>query len=233
MRTLQLLAQFAGSLLPAPCAACGDIAEPDGWCAGCKADIPGRDVPRCPVCALPGSGMQTCARCLMLPPAYARTVAACSYAFPLDAMLSQFKYGRNLALARPLGTLLCAATREAPRADLLLPVPISRGHLRARGFNQSAEIARIVAHALELDLELGVVTRRDADPPQASLPLRERARNVRGAFQCNARLQGARVALIDDVMTSGATLDELATTVRGAGATEVHCWVVARTPRPE
>jgi len=232
MRTLRLLAQFAGSVLPVPCAACGDTAQTDGWCAGCKADIPGRNVPRCPVCALPGASMQICGRCVTRPPAYARTVAACSYAFPLDTMLSQFKYGRNLALARPLGELLCEATREAPKADLLLPVPISRGHLRARGFNQSAEIARMVAHALKLDLELGAVTRRDADPPQASLPLRERARNVRGAFQCKARLQGTHVALIDDVMTSGATLDELAATIWDAGAIDVHCWVVARTPRP-
>jgi len=228
-----LLGQLSGVLLPSLCAACGDTADAQGWCAGCRADIPGRDVPRCPVCALPGAAAQPCGHCLAHPPAYARTVAACSYAFPLDAMLSQFKYGRNLALAHPLGALLCEAAREAPMPDLLLPVPISRTRMRVRGFNQAAEIARIVAHALKLELVLGALTRRDADPPQASLPLRERARSVRGAFGCKARLRAERVVLVDDVMTSGATLHELATVVLGAGALEVHCWVVARTTRPD
>jgi ComF family protein len=233
MRATPLLVQLAGKLLPSLCASCGDSADARGWCVGCRADIPGREAPRCQVCALPGATTRPCGGCLSHPPAYARTVAACDYAFPLDAMVSQFKYGRNLALARPLGTLLCEAVGEAPQPDLLLPVPISRGRMRERGFNQAAEIARVVAHSLKLELELDAVTRRDADPPQASLPLGQRTRSVRGAFRCQAGLRAARVALVDDVMTSGATLNELAAVVRNAGALEVHCWVVARTPRPE
>lgn len=172
---------------------------------------------------------QACGRCLTRPPAYAGTIAAGSYAFPLDAMLSQFKYARNLALAVPIARLLVDAVRAAQPPDMVLPVPISRARLRERGFNQAAEIGRVVARALRLQLDVHAVSRRDGDPPQASLSLAERALRIRGAFHCLRDLQHARVALIDDVMTSGATLNELAATLRAAGAREVQCWVVART----
>lgn len=223
-------ARLRAALLPGPCALCGGKAGPGGWCAACWQDVPGQDEPRCPTCALPGARQAACGRCLREPPAYVRSFAACSYAFPIDAMVAQFKYGRNLALAAPLGTLLCTRAREAPRPDLLVPVPVGRVRLAQRGFNQAAELARLVAHDLQLEMDPRAALRRDADPPQASLPLSERARSVRGAFRCARALHGTRVALVDDVMTSGATLNELAATLLHAGAREVHCWVVARTP---
>lgn len=173
---------------------------------------------------------QACGRCLASPPAYAGTVAAGSYAFPLDAMLSQFKYARNLTLAVPIAGLLVDAVRTTQLPDVVLPVPISRARLRERGFNQAAEIGRVVARALHLRLDVHAVSRRDGDPPQASLARRARTLRIRGAFHCVRDLQHARVALVDDVMTSGATLNELASTLRAAGVREVQCWVVARTP---
>jgi len=221
------------ALLPGPCVLCGDRAGADGWCAPCLAALPGRDQPRCPRCALPGTRGVACGRCLARPPSCAHALAAVSYAFPVDAMVSQFKYARNLALAAPLGALLCEALRaQAQRPDVVVPVPIGRARLRQRGFNQAAELARVVADTFRLELDTRAATRRDADPPQASLPLRERARRIKGAFVCARALRGARVALVDDVMTSGATLDELGAAVLAAGAREVHCWVLARTPEP-
>ncbi len=225
-------ARLAAALIPVPCVLCGEVGERSGWCPACWKEIPGRDDARCPVCALPRLGEGRCGRCLSHPPHFTATVAAAHYAFPLDAIVSHFKYGRNLAVAAPLGALLCSAVAQAPRPDLLVPVPAGRARLIERGFNQAAELGRFVARALDLELDARAVRRRDSDPPQATLPLDARARNVRGAFSCARAFTGARIAVVDDVLTSGATLDSLAQTLRNAGASDVHCWVVARTPAP-
>lgn len=231
-RMLRSTARLADALLPGPCILCGDDATDTGWCAPCWSDIPGRGDARCPVCALPRPGEGTCGRCLSRPPQFTATFAAAGYGFPLDAIVSHFKYGRNLTLAAPLGALLCAGLAHAPRPDLLVPVPAARARLVERGFNQAAELARIVAREFDLKFDATIARRRDDDPPQASLSLDARVRNVRGAFRCTRALDGARIAIVDDVMTSGATLNALARTLLEAGAGEVHCWVVARTPEP-
>jgi ComF family protein len=116
--------------------------------------------------------------------------------------------------------------------DFVLPVPLAPARLRARGFNQALEIARHVARATGTRLEPGLAERSRDTASQAELPHAERARNVRGAFRSMRALEGAVVALVDDVMTTGATLDELAATLKRAGAARVVNWVVARTPAP-
>lgn len=114
----------------------------------------------------------------------------------------------------------------------MLPVPLTAARLRARGFNQALEIARHVAPAGGARLEPRLAERSRETAPQMDLPLAERAQNVRGAFRCARALEGATVALVDDVMTTGATLHELAATLKRAGAVRVVNWVVARTPAP-
>jgi ComF family protein len=225
------LGEALARLFGVRCALCADIAA-SGWCEACMGELPGVRAARCPVCAESTPGAKICGRCLRRPPAFARTLAVASYGFPLDAVIHRLKYGRDLSLARPLAQLLIERVRDEPRPDLVLAMPLSPRRLRERGFNQSNEIARAVAAVLGVRFEPDAVLRvRDA-APQVSLPLDQRAANVRGAFAARGSFAGRTIAVVDDVLTTGASLDELARTLLHAGAAEVAGWVVARTPAP-
>jgi len=200
-------------------------------CPACDADLPRLAGTLCPRCALPSPGSALCGRCLADAPRYDATVAALAYRFPADTLVHALKFRSQLALAPLMGDLLIEAIRE--RIDLVVPVPLSRERLRERGYNQAAEIARHVARERRARLELTIVIRERNTRAQADLPWSERTRNVRGAFRCERVLDGAAIAVVDDVMTTGATLDELAATLKRAGAARVVNWVVARTFPPD
>jgi len=201
-------------------------------CAACDADLPRLGGPLCPRCALAAPAGEVCGRCLARAPAYDATVAALAYEFPADVLLQALKFRGELALAPLFGALLAARLARGARVDYVLPVPLAGARLRARGFNQALEIARHVALATGSRLEPRLAERGRDTASQTDLAHAERARNVRGAFRCARALEGAEVALVDDVMTTGATLDELAATLKRAGAARVVNWVVARTPAP-
>jgi ComF family protein len=139
------------------------------------------------------------------------------------------KYRRHLAVAHCFGRLLASGVKDAPRPDLVVPVPLGAQRLSERGFNQSLEIGRVAAKALQLPMAVGGFRRIRNTVPQASLAFADRARNIRGAFVCDLDLKGMRVALVDDVLTTGASLNECARALRKAGASEVVGWVAART----
>jgi len=199
------------------------------WCAACDADLPRLPPCRCSVCAVPLPRGDLCGACLKRPPRFAQISAALLYRYPADALIHAFKYGGNLALADPMAELLAGVLTG--KADIIVPLPLTPDRLRERGFNQAHEIGRRIARRTGVALA-GAVCRKVLDTaPQAALPWKERARNVRGAFACDADLSGLTVAVVDDVMTTGATLDELARTLRRAGAARVIGWVVARAVR--
>jgi ComF family protein len=197
-------------------------------CAPCEADLPRLGAELCPRCALASPGAAVCGRCLSQPPAYDATSAALAYAFPADVLVQALKFRGELALAPMLGDLL--ARRIADAADCIVPVPLSGERLRSRGYNQSLEIARRVAAVTGTRLAPELCERRRDTATQMDLPLEERAKNVRGAFHCPGIIGSATIAVLDDVMTTGATLDEIAAALKRAGATRVVNWVVARTP---
>lgn len=145
-------------------------------------------------------------------------------------MIRRLKFHATLPLAEVLALGLIAALRGSTHPDVVLPMPLARLRLRQRGFNQSLEIARPLARALALDLDLSACRRLRDTREQSGLSLAARRGNLRGAFECDAQVAGAHVAVVDDVMTSGTTLDELAHTLKRAGARRVTAWVVARTP---
>jgi ComF family protein len=197
-------------------------------CAPCDADLPRLGAELCPRCALASPGGALCGRCLTQPPAYDATHAVFAYAFPADVLIQALKFRGELALAPFLGDLLAKCV-SGIGVDVLTPVPLSPQRLRSRGYNQALEIARRVAAATGVRLAPELCERGRDTAVQMDLPLEERAKNVRGAFQCPGIVAGT-VAVLDDVMTTGATLDEVAATLKRAGAARVVNWVVARTP---
>jgi ComF family protein len=156
---------------------------------------------------------------------------ALSYGFPIDAVIRRLKYAADLSLIEPLATLLIQRVTDEVRPECIVPMPLSAQRLRERGFNQSLELARALARRLHIPIAASVCRRVRHTPPQATLPLEQRRANIRGAFECDIDLNGTRLVVVDDVLTSGATLNELARVLLRAGAAEVSGWVVARTER--
>jgi ComF family protein len=224
---LSLAPLFGGS-----CYLCRGAA-PGLLCRACDADLPRLGGGRCPRCALDSPHGEVCGRCLSETPHYDATVAALAYEFPADALVHSLKFRGELALARLLGNLLLEridaqenTTEDSSEADVVIPVPLPDSRLRSRGYNQALEIAR---HLRPAKLDPALCVRSRDTPAQVDLPYAERRRNVRGAFRCTRALAGESVAVVDDVMTTGATLDEIASVLKAAGAARVVNWVVART----
>jgi ComF family protein len=216
-------------IAPPACLLCADAAGDCGLCPGCRRQLPALDAEHCPVCAAPSPGSRTCGRCLQRQPRFDRVVAALEYAHPADALVQSLKYHASLGSARPLACALASALEQEPYPDVVLPMPLAAERLAQRGFNQAAEIARLVCREFGISFTADAAQRVRAGVPQASLPWKERARNVRGVFRCEADLSGKRVAVVDDVLTTGATLDALAAELKRSGAREVVGWMAART----
>lgn len=223
-------------LFPQLCMLCADGAGGDlAICEGCLEDMPWHHPSVCPQCALPAYDDQLCGNCQQSPPAFDSTRVLFRYDYPLDAMLQRYKYQQTLHIAKTFSRLMHARFDSAHRShrfdhfDRIIPMPLHPKRLAERGFNQSLEIAKLLAKALHIALDTASCSRIKFTPPQASLPLKSRVKNMRGAFSCQQDLSGQRIILLDDVMTTGASLHELASTVKSAGASHVECWVVART----
>lgn len=217
-------------MLPHTCVLCGAYASTQPLCTNCSADLPLSPTAACPVCALSALDGKVCGACLKEPPAFDLTLAAFSYGFPIDRLLHAFKYAGDLSLVGILAEPLARLAAEQPKPDLLLPMPLHPVRLRERGFNQSLEIAKPISRWLDIPLSTDACRRMRDTPTQAGLKWRERRRNVRGAFACDLDLNGKKVAVLDDVMTTGATLNEISRILKSRGASEVSAWVIARTP---
>jgi ComF family protein len=224
--------------MPQQCELCAAPSHGELVCHACTAMLP-RLLPACPACALPTPHGEVCGSCLAHPPAFDATRAAYAYAFPVDRLVQLLKYRGRLALASWCADAIVTAVAAnavdggspgCPVADCIVALPLSRERQRERGYNQATEIARVVATRTGIRMETRGARRVRATLPQTSLPWNERARNVRGAFACADVFRSLNVAVIDDVMTTGATLAEFAATLKGAGATRVQNWIVARTP---
>jgi len=214
------------------CLLCLERAPRRLLCAACDGALP-RLVEACGRCALPsGRGAGNCA-CRRLRFSFDAASACFEYGFPVDRLVQRFKYAGDLAVGRWLALELAERLRREPRPDVIVVPPVSQARLRERGFNQALEIARVVAHRLGVRCDARSVVRLRETPAQAALSRRERRANLRGAFGCQARLEGLHVAIVDDVLTTGATADAIARAVKAAGAESVRAWAVARAPDPD
>lgn len=226
-------------LLPAQCALCG-MACAEALCPPCRAQYLGQVRHRCRQCANPLADIDAvllCGRCLRQRPAYDATVTAFDYAAPVDQLLLQLKFGARLALAPLLAQLLYVAIRQQPdweRPQLLCPVPLGPARLAERGYNQALEVARPLARLLQLPLQPRLALRVRETRAQSGVAPRERQANLAHAFAIAAEhaalLQGCHVGIVDDVMSSGHTVNALAAACKSAGAAKVSILVVARTP---
>jgi ComF family protein len=195
--------------------------------------------PRCRRCGLrTGTTVPLCGACLADPPPFDACSVGCDYDFPWDRLIADFKFHGRVELAAPLARLLLDAVRRdaGTLPQWVLPVPLASQRLAERGYNQAWELARRVARGLGCRADACLLDRPLAGAHQAELGLAQRLKNLRGAFVPNpgrrVSLHGRHVAVVDDVMTSGATLREAAAALRRAGATRVDAWVLARTPAP-
>lgn len=219
--------QLGAALLPGSCLLCGGDSGNTLLCPPCEADLPAMPEALCPQCSAQTTHGERCGSCLKNKPNFDRTFALHRYDFPADHIIHALKYGHQLAVADWLGQRL--SEKLAARAfDTIIGLPLHPERLRERGFNQSGEIARRIAHDLHLPLDRDSLIRSRATPPQAELPLKERQRNVRGAFECRRDFSDRHILLVDDVMTTGATLNECARVLKLHGANQVSVAVSAR-----
>lgn len=223
---VKLLNAFVG----ARCALCA--APCDGeLCRGCAASLPWIAKP-CTGCALPlpDDATDLCADCLKTQPHFAWAWAAFRLAPPVQGLIHELKYSANLGVASMLGRLAAARLSKRPRPmpDALIPVPLYAARLRMRGYNQALELARALASVFSIAVLHDATERIRATADQIGQSASQRRQNLRGAFRARRSLAGVRVALLDDVMTTGSTLSELARACDEAGATSVEAWAIAR-----
>jgi ComF family protein len=243
------LAAAARRALAPDCIICG-TQRADPVCGPCYRDYLAADTARCRVCAnllppvaactatAPNAALALCGRCIAHPPRFDATIALGDYRLPLDGIVLALKFHARLDLGMALGRLLAqraaASVVEgadaADSADAIIALPLGPARLRERGYNQSEEIARSAAAALGLPLLRRALVRVREGPAQQTLALAQRRANVRGAFAVAQPPRARHVLLVDDVLTTGSTLDEAASCLKRAGVQRVTNLVAARTP---
>ena len=211
------------------CMVCGEPgANRRDLCRACHAALPWQG-PACGRCALPLPQPGQCGQCLQAPPPLGDVHAVFNYAFPLDRLLPRLKFHRDFAAGRVLAQCMAERLARLPHPDALVPIPLHRARLRDRGYDQTLELARPLARGLGIPLLEHALARRKSTRAQSRLDADARQRNLRDAFHVDPRLGQVRhVVLVDDVMTTGATLHAAARALHRVGVQRVDAWVCAR-----
>jgi ComF family protein len=236
----RLWQRVADTLYPPHCLLCGAPgSDRRDICAACALELPaithGCDVCAVPLPELDGAGHAvTCGRCLRRRPRYQYAHAAFVYAPPLDHLVQRFKFGGRLEYGRLLGQLFveCVADLSPSAVDCLLPVPLHASRLHERGFNQALILARALSRAVSIPVARDLAIRDRATPVQTELNASQRSRNVRAAFSLRGVVRGLRIAIVDDVLTTGATVEEVTRVLLRGGAAEVRVYALARAQSP-
>ncbi len=218
-------------LLPPRCLLCGAAAGDDALCTACRDELP-RNALCCARCAEPlAQPAPLCGRCLRRAPPWDAAWAPFRYTWPLDVLDARFKFGADLAAGRALAAQWRAQPPPGPLPAALIPVPLHVSRLRRRGYNQALELARPLGRALGVPVLPAVLLRTRATAAQTELDRAARRRNVRGAFAVpRAASLPAHVVVLDDVLTTGATVAECARVLKRAGVARVDVWALARAP---
>ena len=233
------LSRLERILLPPACVLCAGTegAEDIDLCSPCASELPQNDS-ACVQCAEQLTGHRAnatlCGACLRKPPRYDVAHCAFQYRFPVDHLVRALKYHGRLAHARVLGRLLARSLNATPREawpQALIPVPLAQRRYGERGFNQAIEIAKQLERQLDIPLRADAIERRRDTREQAGLDRDARRKNVRGAFAVRATLFVDHVAIVDDVVTTGSTVNEVARVLKRAGVKRIEVWAVARASK--
>ncbi len=218
--------------LPGICLLCSaPTHRPRDLCQACELDLPWL-TSVCQRCSLPlpEGAPSLCGKCLRNPPPYRRCYCTFTYQYPIDRLILEFKENRKLLIGKLLATLMIdSLPLDHAVPDLIIPVPLHKAALRQRGFNQSMEIAEVLSDQWRVPIDNRGCRRILRTQAQKSLPLKQRQQNVRGAFSADRSYRGLRVAIVDDVITTGSTVNELARLITERGAAAIHVFCIART----
>ena len=222
--------------LPQACVLCGQSTQEHALCPGCIQDLPRLTAASCYQCGLPvespTAARLVCGQCQLNSPAYDRVISSFAYTQPVSQLVGKLKFHGQIQLARLFGELLARqVSTRSTRAQAVLPVPLHPDRLRQRGFNQALEIARPLTRALALPMMTDCIQRQRNTGPQSEQLPGQRESNIRGAFRLVHNPAYRRIAIVDDVMTSGHTVNEIAKLLRGAGVEQIEVWCVARAWR--
>lgn len=228
----QWLHDLRSFLYPPTCVLCESPGHKDlDLCQACAEGMPHVEN-ACARCALPvqSPGVTLCGACQRNPPAFDAAIALYRYHAPADYLIHQLKFHGRLVHARSLGCLFAAhvLSQSGELPDCIVPVPLHTRRLRSRGYNQALELARHIGRRLQVPVDHRAVRRVRHTDPQMELPAKLRRKNVRGAFQVAAGFEARNVAILDDVVTTGATVNELARVLKKSGAQRVEVWSIAR-----
>jgi ComF family protein len=234
-KSLQTFSALGYRLLPGTCILCqAQSKRPLDLCFDCEQDLPmlGNC---CQQCAMPletNHSLLTCGQCLQTPPDFDRIIALFPYQMPIARLINDLKFQQRLANANVLGTLfakrLATHYSSSTLPELIIPVPLHKERLKERGYNQALELARPISRILDIPINYQLCQRIRNTEHQTVVGALERRKNLRGAF-FTVKSVPAHVAIIDDVLTTGSTVNELAKCLRTAGATQIDIWTIART----
>ena len=213
-------------LLPKLCLLCQRYAE-NYFCSQCRLELP-QLKPGCYVCG--NEGPSLCGRCLASPPYFDRTTAAIKYADPITNLITQFKFNEKLNYLTGLSHLLLEKIKSRPQLpELLIPVPLHKNRIKHRGFNQALLLAKKIGKELNIPVDYSSIKRIKNTTPQSQLPAKQRDKNIRGAFAATQLIPAKHIALVDDVITTGNTVNELARTIKQQQDCYIEVWALART----
>lgn len=218
-------------LLPNYCLICLDPSRSSlALCRACIQQLPWHTDPCCSRCALPLPSTTLCGECLREPPAFTQVVSPFHYQPPIDRFIHQLKFNQKLIYAHIIGNLLAEhiQQRSDPLPQAILPVPLHTERLRQRGYNQATEICKPLTRRLKLPCDQRYLARTKNTAPQAQLKAHERRVNVKNAFTIQAAIPYSHIAVVDDVMTTGATLRQLCQLIQRNGVQRIEIWCVAR-----
>lgn len=235
-----MLQKVYNQIFPPTCALCDSASGTAlDLCQSCLSMLP-YNHHCCHLCAKPiptgnhaDTRSQLCGECLTSEPPHFGSYVPFLYEAPADFMVQQLKYQGSRKFGRLMGDLLATSAPADCLPDLLVPVPQHRERYLERGFNHAAEIAESIGHRLSIPVDTRLVIKTDARPPQSGLSATARVRNMRGAFRANREVRETHVAIVDDVLTTGATTDALTRALITAGCDRVSIWAFARTVRPD
>lgn len=224
-------AKLTATLWPPRCVLCGRSGQgvDVDLCAPCEAELP-FNVVHCEICSAPlqTSARSICGACLRRRPLFDTSRIPFRFAYPIDHMVRRLKYGSAVAMGRVLGELFARRMQSGSSPDLLLPVPLAGRRFRERGYNQAIVLAEHIHSTASIALRTDVLVRTRETQVQAGLDQRERRRNIHDAFEVVTALPAAHIAILDDVVTTGSTANEIARVLKRAGAQRVEVWAIAR-----